>query len=186
MLLAALRADDNRTEMLLGPTSADFLRFDSDEQLKLMAVFRKGRPDLKGKIMRISDFCFITAAAAALAGMTMGIVMGISQDFTLAPSHAHLNLLGWVSMAIYGLYHRGVGRTSGLGGWIQAGSGALGAAFMAGGLGLYLGSHDERFVPLVIAGSLLAALSMLLFLALVLFDMRHPRTATFGMTAHSG
>lgn len=136
--------------------------------------------------MRISDFCFIVAAIAALGGMTMGIVMGISQDFTLAPSHAHLNLLGWVTMAIYGLYHRGVGRMAGLVGWAQAGSGALGAAFMAGGLGLYLGGHDERFVPLVVLGSLLAALSMLLFLALVLVDMRSRRTAVFGMTVQSG
>ena len=133
--------------------------------------------------MRISDFCFIMAAIAALGGMTMGILMGISQDFTLAPSHAHLNLLGWVTMAIYGLYHRGVDRTSGLAGWAQVGSGALGAAFMAGGLALYLGGHDERFVPLVIFGSLLAALSMLLFLGLVLFDMRGRRTAVLGMVS---
>ena len=53
--------------------------------------------------LRISDFCFVVAALAALGGMGLGIVMGISQDFTLAPAHAHLNLLGWVTMAIYGL-----------------------------------------------------------------------------------
>lgn len=136
--------------------------------------------------MRISDFCFIAAAMAALIGMTMGIIMGISQDFTLAPAHAHLNLLGWVTMAIYGLYHRGVGRTGGLLGWIQAGTGALGAAFMAGGLGLYLGNQDDRFVFLVIVGSFLAALSMIFFLALVLTDMRWRGTAAVGMMAQSG
>jgi hypothetical protein len=136
--------------------------------------------------MRISDFCFVTAAAAALTGMTMGIVMGISQDFTLAPSHAHLNLLGWVTMAIFGLYHRGVGRTDGFAGWVQTGSGALGALLMAGGLGFYLGLHDERFVPFVIIGSLLAAFSMLLFLALVLVDMRGHRTSGFTTPAVSG
>ena len=32
--------------------------------------------------------------------------MGMNNDFTLAPAHAHNNLLGWVSMAIYGLYFR--------------------------------------------------------------------------------
>jgi hypothetical protein len=162
-------------------------RLDSEAQLKLAAEARTGRPDLKGKTMRISDFCFIVAALAALGGMTMGIVMGITQDFTLAPSHAHLNLLGWVTMAIYGLYHRGVGRTAGIAGWAQAGSGALGATFMAGGLGFYLWhGHDERFVPLVIAGSLLAALAMVLFLALVLYDMSGRRSAAFTMTAQSG
>ena len=37
----------------------------------------------------------------------LGIAMAMRQDFTLAPAHAHLNLLGWVSMALYGLYYRG-------------------------------------------------------------------------------
>lgn len=43
--------------------------------------------------MRIGYFCFITGASAALIGMSLGIAMGISHDFTLAPVHAHLNLL---------------------------------------------------------------------------------------------
>lgn len=50
---------------------------------------------------------FMTAAAACLvAGVTMGIVMGITHDFSLAPVHAHLNLLGWVSLAVMGLAYR--------------------------------------------------------------------------------
>jgi hypothetical protein len=137
--------------------------------------------------MRISDFCFIVAAIAALGGMILGISMGMSQDFTLAPAHAHANLLGWVTMAIYGLYHRGSGRVAGLVGWLQAGSGAAGAAFMSIGLGLYLGNgHDDRFVPLVIAGSLLAVLAMGLFLGLVLADLRGRRSLGNEMTAQSG
>lgn len=137
--------------------------------------------------MRISDFCFIVAALAALGGMTLGIIMGISQDFTLAPSHAHLNLLGWVTMAIYGLYHRGIGRAGGLAGWLQVGSGALGAMLMAGGLGLYLDAgHDERFVPIVIAGSLLAVFAMLMFLGLVVADMLRVRRPALEMAVQSG
>src|SRR3569833_3197240 len=45
------------------------------------------------------------AILQALVGMGLGIYMGISQDFTLAPAHAHNNLLGWVGMAIFGLYY---------------------------------------------------------------------------------
>lgn len=128
------------------------------------------------RIMRIGDFCFIVAAMAALAGMGLGIFMGIAQDFTLAPAHAHLNLLGWVTMAIYGLYHRAAGRSGGLPGWVQVVSGALGAALMAGGLAIYLAQgHDERFVPIVILGSLLAVFAMLMFLGLVLVDMLRVR-----------
>jgi hypothetical protein len=53
------------------------------------------------------DLIFITAALLCLlAGETLGIWMGIAHDFTLAPAHAHLNLLGWVTLAAYGLMHR--------------------------------------------------------------------------------
>ena len=135
--------------------------------------------------LRISDFCFVVAALAALGGMGLGIVMGISQDFTLAPAHAHLNLLGWVTMAIYGLYHRGAGRTGGFAGWTQVGSGALGAGLMAGGLGDYLSSGSDLAMPLVVAGSLLALTGMVLFLGLVLADTLRRRAASFEMTAQS-
>jgi hypothetical protein len=55
---------------------------------------------------RISDYFLRVAVLAGLIGMGMGIGMGIKQDFAMAPAHAHLNLLGWVSMAIYALFYR--------------------------------------------------------------------------------
>src|ERR1043165_6895728 len=48
----------------------------------------------------------LLAVLAGITGMAMGIAMAIGQDFTLAPAHAHLNLLGWVSLALYGLFYR--------------------------------------------------------------------------------
>ncbi|HKW79583.1 MAG TPA: hypothetical protein VJQ49_01115 [Casimicrobiaceae bacterium] len=37
----------------------------------------------------------------------LGLYMGMSEDHTLFPVHAHLNLLGWVSLALTGfLYER--------------------------------------------------------------------------------
>lgn len=56
--------------------------------------------------MKHLPFYFLTVAILqALVGMGLGIFMGTSGDFTLAPAHAHNNLLGWVSMAIFGLYY---------------------------------------------------------------------------------
>lgn len=53
------------------------------------------------------DVIFISAALLCLlAGESLGIWMGIARDFTLAPVHAHVNLLGWVTLAAYGLIHR--------------------------------------------------------------------------------
>jgi hypothetical protein len=45
-------------------------------------------------------------AVILLVGMLAGITMGIQQDFTLAPAHAHLNLVGGVLLLLFGLYYR--------------------------------------------------------------------------------
>ena len=46
------------------------------------------------------------AAFFLVLGVTMGIVMGITHQFVLAPVHAHINLLGFATLAIVGvIYH---------------------------------------------------------------------------------
>ena len=54
---------------------------------------------------RVSLWFFAVAPIYVLIGMGFGIFMGASQDFTLAPAHAHLNLIGWVTMALYGTFY---------------------------------------------------------------------------------
>ena len=46
------------------------------------------------------------AVVYLVVGATLGLGMGISQQFALAPVHAHLLLLGWASLALAGtIYH---------------------------------------------------------------------------------
>jgi cbb3-type cytochrome oxidase subunit 1 len=53
------------------------------------------------------DLKFLLLAAIMLtAGVTLGVVMGIKHDFTLAPVHAHINLLGWASLALFGIVYK--------------------------------------------------------------------------------
>lgn len=56
--------------------------------------------------MRYDLFFIIAALACLLGGEVMGIWMGVAHDFTFAPVHAHLNLLGWATLSLYGLMHR--------------------------------------------------------------------------------
>ena len=59
--------------------------------------------------MKNLPFYFIFLAAIfALLGMFYGMYMAGSENHLLASAHAHNNLLGWVTMAIYGLYYRAV------------------------------------------------------------------------------
>jgi hypothetical protein len=43
------------------------------------------------------------AAIYLVLGMTLGIWMGIAQDHTLRGVHAHMNLLGWATLAVSAL-----------------------------------------------------------------------------------
>ena len=53
------------------------------------------------------DLKFLLLAALMLtAGVGMGIYMGIAHDFRLAPVHAHINLVGWASLALFGIVYR--------------------------------------------------------------------------------
>ncbi len=48
---------------------------------------------------------FATGVFFVLIGMFWGIQMSITQDFMLAPAHAHLNLIGFVAMSVYGTFY---------------------------------------------------------------------------------
>ena len=55
--------------------------------------------------MKASVLSFRAAVLMVIAGMIWGIAMGISQDHSTMPAHAHLNLLGWVSLFLFGIYY---------------------------------------------------------------------------------
>jgi hypothetical protein len=112
---------------------------------------------------------FRLSVLLGLAGMALGITMGIRQDFALAPAHAHLNLLGFVALFLAALYYRTVpeaGRS-----WLAKAQGLLamfGAVLFPVGIAcVTLGDH-QRFMPVVVGGSLIVFLAMALF-AIVVF-----------------
>ncbi len=127
--------------------------------------------------MRLTYFCAIMGALAGISGMALGIYMGLAEDHSLTPAHAHANLLGWVSMMLYGLYHRGAPQDAHAIRWVQVGLGALGFLGLSGGLAMYLATGNDMFRPVVIIGSLCAILSMALFAAILIRDARLMRPA---------
>src|SRR5687768_5783951 len=68
---------------------------------------RDSQQATQGGNMKRIDLSFLTLAALALLiGVGLGIYMGATQNFQYAPVHAHLNLVGWASLAIFGLTYR--------------------------------------------------------------------------------
>lgn len=54
---------------------------------------------------RVAQLFFRTAIIFLIIGISMGLHMSIAGDHSAIGAHAHSNLLGWVTMAIFGGYH---------------------------------------------------------------------------------
>ena len=48
---------------------------------------------------------FASGVVYVTAGMVFGIWMSASGDHSLGGAHAHLNLVGWVTMALFGVFY---------------------------------------------------------------------------------
>ena len=116
---------------------------------------------------RVSDRFLQVGVLFALVGMGLGVWMGKTESFTLAPVHAHINLLGWVSMLLYGLIYRVVPRAAeGMLPAIHFWLSVLSLLAMIPTLALYLLGQTAMAAPLGVA-SIALWLSMLLFAVIV-------------------
>jgi hypothetical protein len=109
----------------------------------------------------ISTLMLRVATVLLLCGLVFGIVMGMRQDFSLAPAHAHLNLIGFVLMFLVGLYYRIV-PAAGAGALakIQAALHITGAIVLPIGIVLAFTGGTEI---VVIVGSFIVLAAMALF-----------------------
>lgn len=55
--------------------------------------------------MKMGVWFLKLAALYFLIGVSMGIVMEMMEDHSLAGAHAHINLLGWASMGLFGFIY---------------------------------------------------------------------------------
>ena len=53
----------------------------------------------------LSNWYYRLAMLWILAGVTLGNVMGASGDHSMFPLHAHINLLGWVTMSLFAFFY---------------------------------------------------------------------------------
>jgi hypothetical protein len=116
---------------------------------------------LASNLLRVS-------VTSVLIGMLLGIAMGITQDFRLAPVHAHLNLVGYVGLFLAGLYYQAVPKAAH--GRLAAAHAALAVAgavlFPLGIAAVLLGGPSYEVYA--VAGALVAFAAMVLF-AIVVF-----------------
>jgi cbb3-type cytochrome oxidase subunit 1 len=103
----------------------------------------------------------------------MGIVMGASQNVTLRPVHAHVNLLGWATMALAGLIYSvfpnaGESRLARVHFWLLN----LALPVMMVTLGLVLFGRMD-VAPVLALAEIVAAAGILAFAANLFINLKH-------------
>ncbi len=109
------------------------------------------------RFLKISGVYFLIAV---LLGLTMGII----HNFAFTSVHAHLNLLGWVSMALFGIIYSiypQAGKTTlaKTHFWLHN----LGLPVMQGALFLQILTSNGAFTVGIIIGSIIVVFGILLF-----------------------
>ena len=141
---------------------------------------RLGRRESGGHYAaRFAMFFCRRRSLCALAGMAWGMHMGMINDHSELPAHAHLNLIGWVGSAIYGTFFalnpNRFHKTS----WAVFILNTVGVLVMIPSLAMVLASGDDPASPYVmpmIIGSMIVALAMVAFATAVFRRLFGPQT----------
>jgi hypothetical protein len=114
---------------------------------------------------RVSAAFFAVGVIAVLIGMFWGMYMGASGNMTTMPAHAHLNLVGWVTMALYGTFYAlEKDNISPRLAWTNFAISTAAIIIMIPSLAMFLShGNDPTYLPGMKAGEGLAALGMLVF-----------------------
>lgn len=121
---------------------------------------------------RIDRYFLLIAGLMLLAGVALGIQMAGSKDYLLTPVHAHANLVGWVSMALFGLFYRAYPQLkSGMVAKAHFATAAISAILMPYGIYRAVVLQSE---PLALATALIWLLAVILFLVQVTKLLRAP------------
>lgn len=103
------------------------------------------------------------AAIYMLIGVVMGVVMGMSNNFSLSSVHSHISLLGWATMSIAGIVYILVpgcnhNRLATLHFWGHN----VGLPVMITSLALYTYGYEDA-EKMIAVGSMLILISLLVF-----------------------
>lgn len=121
---------------------------------------------------RVSLAFFGAGVLCVLVGMGMGMWMGANQNFTLAPVHAHLNLLGFVALSIMGTFYALAGdRTPVRLAWVNLALSLTGVLIMTPLLAQVL-SGNTSMGPMMVIPEVILVAGMASFLAAIVIVWR--------------
>jgi hypothetical protein len=119
------------------------------------------------KAPALAGICYALASLSALVGISLGIFMGLTEDHTLTPVHAHINLICWVSLFLFGAYYHLHPKAVNWLAKVQVALVAIGAIMAFGNLAIMLTTNDRTYIIFTIVGSVMVFVGYLIFCVLV-------------------
>jgi hypothetical protein len=113
----------------------------------------------------LANLFFRAAFVFFAIGVSMGVFMGMTHDFTLRPVHVHVNLLGWVSFFLYAAFYKlfpaaAATRLAKAHFWTAL----VGLPPMMAGLAVMVHGNEATGVPLLLAGQAVVVASIVIFI----------------------
>ncbi|MGZ3240137.1 MAG: hypothetical protein ACXWJK_07050 [Burkholderiaceae bacterium] len=107
-----------------------------------------------------------------LLGITLGIGMGATEDFRLHAVHAHINLLGWATMALAGLIYTvfpaaGASKLAKVHFWLQN----ISLPVMMGSLTILL-LGNPKVIPILASAEFVAAAGIIAFAINIFMNLK--------------
>jgi hypothetical protein len=119
--------------------------------------------DIETRGVRLARLWILFAACYLLVGVAFGIGMAASHRLDFAPVHAHINLLGWATMALTGLIYSRFPKAGGSRlGVVHFWSFQILFPVLIAGLIFMFTGHPEM-EPVMVVGSLGALASLVVF-----------------------
>ena len=142
------------------------------EHDKIFHKILKGGKVMGARFLKIAAVYFFIAVC-------LGLVMGIIHNFSFTSVHAHLNLLGWVSMAIFGLIyfvypHAAETKLAKTHFWLHN----IGVPVMQGALFVMILTNHPATTILMIIGSLMVVIGTLLFVINIFTQIKANQSIT--------
>lgn len=115
----------------------------------------------------IAGWFFRTAVIYAVIGMALGVHMASSHNHDQHVTHAHINLIGWVTFSLFAFYYDRVKAAGqGLLAKIHFASAQIGYLMIVIGIWFIYGGNPA-VEPVAAIGSLIMLASMILFAVIV-------------------
>jgi len=132
--------------------------------------------------MKLNSMSALWARTALLwfaVTVSLGMYMGVTEEFQFTPSHAHMGVLGWLSSGVYAFFYAAApeDRAGARAPSLHWAAHTIGVAIMAGALFVAIGLQNEAARPVIGIGASIVVASV--FWSLLLL---WPRLAPRGET----